>query len=850
MSIAPYAASEVWVEAAFCSAIFILSAVNVFQRIRDGRKIFGSNLLLPLSLLAVYSALQGLATLLTLEKILPASSFLPYSYDLTASFWSSVKILAVVCFIDLLLDIFRENIRLLIWGLVATGNVFALLGILRYLLQRGFPETFKYFIFPQLVPSVGFGTFINQNHFAYLMLMTIGLGLGLFWWGKLSRRTAVLLLGGSLVSWMALVLTGSRGGIISSFTLIAFLIFFPAKSLRGNDPEGSSESKSSTAFISIKRLMIFASVCILLVLGVVFIGQDRVVTRFEKLPLQIEEESATLSFRRMDVYKAAIEVIEENPVFGAGFGGFRFAVSRHIDITGVEVPEQAHNDYLEYIASGGLIALVFAFWLIFNLISETGKNLSDRMNDFSFAARVGAICAIAGISVHNLFDFSLQMFANLLFAVALVVIAVRREGARAGEFALKSGSGSNKGKLLTFNFLIFFLFAGLLGYAIFFGFTRYGISRSNPGSPVDLPKLPFDAEGYQREAELDAEAGKNGEALEDLAEAIRFRPEDYALWLELGRLQERAGQTEKATESFRRSVELAPFYSTPRMLYGSLLVDNNEKAEGFEQLRQAFRNNPQNFYKVAEIAWKETGKDGRKTTELLSPLNVYEAAMLNIYFLQEKDYSSIVYVTCQHEDLPRGHRDVLVRKLLEKRQYYFAHQIYSNDCGESSQKAPAFESGDFESGEIKEGNGFGWRSDDLPDEIKLGVEKKTSPDGSNSLIVNFAGNSNPKRPIIKQFLIVEPNQKYEISFTYKSDGIVTGGIPVISLIPRNPDSDGPVTEISLSPEKGDWRRESAEIETDATTQAIEIRLARKSCGQKICPIFGRLQLADFKIREK
>ena len=40
------------------------------------------------------------------------------------------------------------------------------------------------------------------------------------------------------------------------------------------------------------------------------------------------------------------------------------------------------------------------------------------------------------------------------------------------------------------------------------------------------------------------------------------------------------------------------------------------------------------------------------------------------------------------------------------------------------------------------------------------------------------------RLIITQLLIVEQNRKYRLDFSYKTSEIVTGGIPVLLLIPK------------------------------------------------------------------
>ena len=143
LSIIPYASSYVWMEAAVCAAIFVLSVYICFTKKIPVGKTKETRLLLPLLGLAFYSFLQGIFTISENET----SAFFPYSYDLTASFWSAVKILAFAAFIKLLLDNFRRNIKFLVWGLLATGNIFALIGIFRFVIQNRFPDTFQLFYF-------------------------------------------------------------------------------------------------------------------------------------------------------------------------------------------------------------------------------------------------------------------------------------------------------------------------------------------------------------------------------------------------------------------------------------------------------------------------------------------------------------------------------------------------------------------------------------------------------------------------------------------------------------------------------------------------------------------------------
>lgn len=423
-SILLYASLFPWIEAVICTAIFSLTVISLFQQHLFVIEPEYELMLAPLTALAFYSIVQGLFTLSIQTHILPALDIFPYSFDLTASFWSGIKILALTSFIRLILFNFRTNIKFLVWGLIVIGNFFALLGIFRFVYESNFSKTLFYFILPQLLPQVGFGTYINQNHFALLMLMTIGLNTSLFCYAGFARNKRILLILFSLISWIALVLTASRGGIISSFAEIAVLIFFPLKNGLKRHTETPQKTKLSGIFTFRRKLATFALTFIILVLGIFLIGQDRVINRFENLPHQIEGNHDSISYRRIEVYQATSQMIRENLFYGVGFGGFRFAISRYINISGEIAPEQAHNDYLEFVASGGIVAIVLAAWFFIRFVLLLQKRFNEFSTSFSSAARLGAICGMTGVALHSMMDFGLQILANLLFFGALLTISI------------------------------------------------------------------------------------------------------------------------------------------------------------------------------------------------------------------------------------------------------------------------------------------------------------------------------------------------------------------------------------------------------------------------------------------
>jgi tetratricopeptide (TPR) repeat protein len=849
LSVIPYAGADVWTEGAALATIFFLGGVLLFRpNFAADREI--KRLLAPIFILAIFSFAQSVFTLFVLSGTISFSRALPYSFDPAASFWCALKFLAFAVFVKIFLADLRNNFRFLIWSLIVTGNFFAVLGILRLVLQTVFPETFGWFIFPELRPGIGFATFFNQNHFAFLMLMNLGLNAGLCAFGNVEKSVRFLLFIFSIATWTAIVLTGSRGGIFSSFAVVAVIIIFSFARFAKDKTHFSNGRSAANRFSRGQKLTALVALAVTLVFCAALLGQDRLMQRFAEIPTQFESAEDAAGFSRMDVWQAAVSMSEEHGFFGVGFGGFRRAVSQFVDISGAVVPEQAHNDYLELAASGGAFAALCALWFFCKFFSLLRKRFSGAASRFETASRIGAIAAFAGIGIHSFFDFGSQFLANWLFFAALVSLAVYEKKAESNEgFSAKSARADfSYPKLFQFVLLACLSFVCLL-----FGYSRLEnqLARKNSNlsfAARNFPKIPFDADFYEAKAFVNAKAGNFEAAAENLEKAIFYRPKDYALHLQLAKARQSQNQTEAAENAFRRASELAPRYGAPRFYYGEFLVANGRTAEGFEQLRFAVGRDPQYFDRVFALAWRESGQNAAETIRLLSPLDAPEKEKLAEILLAKKEYAALVRLLCREEDLSEAKRDEFITKLFEKRQISYAGQIFARDCDGANGSAANIFDGGFEAGELREGFGFGWRVRDLPSAVRIGFDDQNKASGNQSLGIIFNGNFAPLAPLVSQIAVVKKNRQYVLSFAYRAEKITTGGVPVLHLIFKQTDGDILYREIKLTGAENVWNKSSVTIQTGEQTDALEIRLTRLSCDQPLCPIFGRLWLDDFVLK--
>jgi O-antigen ligase len=111
-------------------------------------------------------------------------------------------------------------------------------------------------------------------------------------------------------------------------------------------------------------------------------------------------------------------------VVGSGFGSFSVIYTRYDSRNGFYRLEQAHNDYLQTLADGGIVGglLGLAF-----LIILFGRGFARRETDDKFRRGVatGALAGCFAVLVHSFFDFTLHTTSNALLFLILAALATQ-----------------------------------------------------------------------------------------------------------------------------------------------------------------------------------------------------------------------------------------------------------------------------------------------------------------------------------------------------------------------------------------------------------------------------------------
>jgi putative inorganic carbon (HCO3(-)) transporter len=262
------------------------------------------------------------------------------------------------------------------------------------------------------------GPYVNRNHFAGYLEMTLAIGIGLLiaglsdrsadTWKQFVRQTIEWILSPKMVLRLslcilviALTTTHSRMGNTAFFSslLIAGVIGVAL----------SRHATRNTVVLLVSLILID-----LLIVGSWF-GVEKLAQRFEATTTQeveVREEPAAYS----------VDLIKDYPVFGAGPGSFYVAFPRYRHENVVNFYDYAHNDYAQFASESGLLGLALLGLFVALSLGAALKAQWQRRDPLMRGMSFACVMGVTAILIHSWVDFNLQIPANAaLFMVMLAL---------------------------------------------------------------------------------------------------------------------------------------------------------------------------------------------------------------------------------------------------------------------------------------------------------------------------------------------------------------------------------------------------------------------------------------------
>jgi O-antigen ligase len=383
-----FGAAEEWSQAVLIVGASVLLVVWVLRQYRlRAELLFISNEFLPLGALAFVVVVQLV-------------------FHLTASRYDTrieLQLLGTYLIVLFLMSqayTRTSHWRGFIWFLMTLGFFVSIFGILQHLTFNGKLYWFRvlhYGGFP-------FGPYANRNHFAGFAEMVIPVALVPLVLGKVRRERLFLVALFALVPIVALLLSASRGGIVSFAVqmLILFLLLLVRK-------------------IRSKYVIVGGLVVLCAVMAVSWIGVQQVLQRFSGMQA-LEVSTGKRTAMRQDTWRLFLD----HPILGTGLGTFQMVFPPYDSLYDGKIVNHAHNDYLEALAETGLVGGLCCIWFLGVVLLNSLKGLAELGSSFGSALNLSGLIACSGILVHSLVDFNLHIPANaLLFFVSAHLAALR-----------------------------------------------------------------------------------------------------------------------------------------------------------------------------------------------------------------------------------------------------------------------------------------------------------------------------------------------------------------------------------------------------------------------------------------
>jgi len=296
------------------------------------------------------------------------------------------------------------------WFLMSLGFFVSIFAILQYLTSNGK----LYWVRTMQNEGLPFGPYVNRNHFAGFAELIIPVALVPLVLGKVRRERLFLVVLFALVPIVALLLSASRGGIVS-FTVQMVVLFLLLLIRR----------------IRSRYVLVGGLVVLCAAMTVSWIGVQQVLQRFSGIQT-MEVTGSKRAAMREDTWRLFLD----QPLLGTGLGTLEIVFPPYDSLYDGKVVNHAHNDYLEALAETGVVGGLCCAWFLVVVLLYSLKGLAAMGSSFGSVLNLSGLIACSGMLVHSLVDFNLHIPANaMLFFVSahLAVVRIEPSGPRGRE---------------------------------------------------------------------------------------------------------------------------------------------------------------------------------------------------------------------------------------------------------------------------------------------------------------------------------------------------------------------------------------------------------------------------------
>jgi putative inorganic carbon (HCO3(-)) transporter len=349
----------------------------------------------------------------------------PASADPEASRVFMLKSLAYILAFCLTLVLVhdRDRLRTLTFVLVGSGLAQAIYASFMHLTGTDF----ELFYTPLAHSQHTIGTFVNRNHLAGYLEMTLAIGIG--------AMIATLRSGSGTRTWRQrfrdwLAWTISPKILLRAMLVVMVIALVMTRSRMGNAAFFSSTLAAGVLGLLLSRHATRQTVALLASLIVIDIfivgswfGVEKVVQRIEHTTMYRTAVPGEESMEeRAEPGLHSLEILRAYPWLGSGGGTFYVAFPEHRQKDIIGFFDHAHNDYAQFASETGVVGIGLLGLLVLGTLFIALKTQHQRQDELSRGVAFGVSMGIISLMIHSWVDFNLQIPANALTFVVMLAM--------------------------------------------------------------------------------------------------------------------------------------------------------------------------------------------------------------------------------------------------------------------------------------------------------------------------------------------------------------------------------------------------------------------------------------------
>jgi O-antigen ligase len=301
----------------------------------------------------------------------------------------------------------RQGARRLVQAVAWSGLAISIIA----LLIRAHSPDLIYGIWSPESLSQPYGPFVNRNHMGTWLVMALPLVMGYIaarFDDRARRRSfaaaidtrMVWLIGSAGIMFVAVIVSLSRSAAVGTLSAGIF-----AATSAWTRRSGGWRGVLATAAIFVLILV--------------------AIPRSVDLGLRFGDPGApgtSTAWARANIWRETLPIIRDFPLTGTGAGSFPTAMLVYQQSDRRLFFNQAHNQYLQFAAEGGLILIVPLICAAVLFARAAARHLSQDRTAMVWV-RIGAAAGIVGVLVQSIWETGLRLPANgLLFAVLCAIV--------------------------------------------------------------------------------------------------------------------------------------------------------------------------------------------------------------------------------------------------------------------------------------------------------------------------------------------------------------------------------------------------------------------------------------------